>query len=105
MLLQALPSHPMSDESQQPSSRTIRVDDDLAAMIKIICVHRGRKTVEYASALLRPLITSDYRKLMQELKGSDDEPPQAEPDPEPPPAPPPPTPPPATPRKRKGGKA
>jgi hypothetical protein len=56
----------------------VRIDRDLAKTSKAVADRRGLQQTEYLSGLLRPTVTKDYRRMMQELDqeigGADDQP-------------------------------
>ena len=43
------------------------IDRDLAKMARAVANHSGTQIADYLSGLLRPTITKDYRKMLQEL--------------------------------------
>ncbi len=45
----------------------VRIDRDLAKMARAVATHNGVQIADYLSGLLRPTITKDYRKMLQEL--------------------------------------
>ena len=45
----------------------VRIDRDLAKMARAVANHSGTQLADYLSGLLRPTITKDYRKMLQEL--------------------------------------
>jgi len=45
----------------------VRIDRDLAKMARAVANHRGIQIADYLSGLLRPTITKDYRKMLQDL--------------------------------------
>jgi hypothetical protein len=45
----------------------VRIDRDLAKMAKAVANHAGNQIGDYLSGLLRPIITKDYRKMLQDL--------------------------------------
>ena len=45
----------------------VRIDRDLAKMARAVANHSGSQIGDYLSGLLRPTITRDYRKMLQDL--------------------------------------
>jgi hypothetical protein len=46
----------------------VRIERDLAMMARAVANHRGMQLNDYLSGLLRPTITKDYRRTLQELE-------------------------------------
>jgi hypothetical protein len=46
----------------------VRIDRDLAKMARAVANHRGMQLAEYVSGLIRPTVTKDYRRTLQELE-------------------------------------
>jgi hypothetical protein len=59
----------LSDVPSQPPTRAVKIDEILVTRARIICADRGENLAEYFSAILRPKIDRDYRKLIRELDG------------------------------------
>jgi len=49
----------------------VRIDRDLAKMARAVANHRGVQLTEYVSSLIRPAITKDYRRTLQELESEE----------------------------------
>jgi hypothetical protein len=46
----------------------VRIDRDLAKMARAVANHRGMQLNDYLGGILRPTITKDYRRTLQELE-------------------------------------
>jgi hypothetical protein len=46
----------------------VRIERDLATMARAVANHRGMQLNDYLSGLLRPTITRDYRRTLQDLE-------------------------------------
>jgi hypothetical protein len=46
----------------------VRIDRDLAMMARAVAGHRGLQLNEYLGSLLRPAVTRDYKRTIEELE-------------------------------------
>lgn len=76
--MQTLPVPVSLMSEEQVGTVTVRIDAELVRMARIICAHtqsrpgKNLKLVDYLDTLVRQPITSEYRRIMEEIAGSQD---------------------------------